>query len=177
MQATPFSFWRNRWEETRRSCWGGSAIDILSALVGVGLLAWAGWWIFKTMGRAGQQYAEGMISAQHRSTEVVCQINMRSIWQGLQMAATSEGTYPESKSDLIRWCGDPRLFHCPDPNGGEYRYLPAQRVDGSRVVVLLYEPNAVHDGRRCVLLSNGQIGLLTGDEFKRALPTQPRGRR
>lgn len=175
MQARLFR--RDRRDETRRSCGGGSAIDILSALVGVGLLAWGGWWIFKTMGRAGEQYAEGMISAQNRSTEVVCQINMRSIWQGLQMAVGSEGSYPESKNELIRWVGDSRVFHCPDPNGGEYRYLPSQRVDGGRVAILLYEPNAVHDDRRCVLLSNGQIGLLTGEEFKRAFPPPKSGRR
>ncbi len=156
-------FWRNRRDDTRRSCGGGSAIDILSALLGVGLLAWGGWWIFKTMGRAGEQYADGMISAQNRSTEVVCQMNMRSIWQGLQIAVTSEGTYPENKQDLIRVCGDARLFHCPDPNGGQYRYLPPRRIDGERPVILLFDPNAVHDDRHCVLQSNGQIGLLTHD--------------
>ena len=110
-----------------------------------------------------------MSAAQHTTAEIECQMNMRTIWQGLQLAVNAEGSYPDSKSELIRWCGDARVFRCADPNGGDYHYVPPRGIDSDQPNIIVYEPNAVHDGHCSVLLTNGQIGMMRPHEIKAAL--------
>jgi hypothetical protein len=140
------------------------AVVILLGLVGLGV-----WWVIKTMGQAGQQYTQGMMRAREEGTGVKCQLNMRSVWQMLQTSATVDGAYPQSRQELEHLCGNSRLLRCPDPNGAPYVYLPPKRIDDSSVEIVLYEPNAVHNGRCSVLLSNGELGLIRPEELKAAL--------
>jgi hypothetical protein len=140
------------------------AVVLLLGLVGLGV-----WWVIKTMGQAGQQYTQGMMRAREEGTSVKCQLNMRSVWQMLQTSATVDGAYPQSRQELEHLCGNSRLLRCPDPNGAPYVYLPPKRIDDSSVQIVLYEPNAVHNGRCGVLLSNGELGLIRPEELKAAL--------
>jgi len=148
---------------------GWSTTDIVTVIVVLGLVGLGVWWVIKTMGQAGQQYTEGMIRARDNATSVKCQLNMRSVWQMLQTTATVDGSYPESRQDLEHLCGNSRLLRCPDPNGAPYVYMPPKRIDDQSAQIVLYEPNAVHNGRCSVLLSNGQLGLVTPEELKAGL--------
>lgn len=155
---------------TLSHCRSGRAIDIIFIVLVLGALAYGLMWIMKTAGKAGQEYGQAMVNAQDSALQLKCATNMRSIWQGLQLAATSEGHYPESKADLIYWAGDSRLFRCPDPNGGEYIYLPPKRMDSDVPTLLVFEPNAVHDPNKCMtLLSTGEIGLMPLDRIRAIL--------
>jgi hypothetical protein len=153
----------------RRPRCGGSVKDVVAVVIFLGLVGLGVWWVIKTMGQAGQQYTKGMVQARENATSVKCQMNMRSVWEMLQTSATVDGAYPQSRQELERLCGNSRLLRCPDPNGAPYVYLPPKRIDEASVQVVLYEPNAVHNGRCSVLLSNGQLGLIRSEELKAAL--------
>lgn len=155
---------------TRSHFRSARAIDIIFIVLVLGALAYGLWWIIKTAGQAGEDYSHALINAQDSATEFKCKTNLRSIWQGMQLSATSEGHYPETKEALIHWAGDPRLFRCPDPNGGEYIYLPPKRIDSAVPTLLVFEPNAVHDPNQCmVLLSTGEIRLMPVEQIRAAL--------
>ncbi len=144
----------------RKAHQGSSYTDMIFIILVLGLLGCGIWWIIKTVGQSGQQYSRALINTSDSAVTMKCQMNMRSIWQSLQVYAVSEGEYPDAGQAFRRVCGDLRLMHCPDPNGGDYVYIPGQRVDDTAVRVLVYEPNAVHDGQCNALLSNGQIGQI-----------------
>ena len=153
----------------RKTHQGGSTTDIVFAILVVGLLSWGLWWIIKTVGQSGQQYSKALIKTSDSAVTMKCQMNMRAIWQNLQIHAISEGQYPDSAQGFRRVCGDLRLMHCPDPNGGDYVYIPPRSVDDSTPRVLVCEPNAVHDQQCNVLLSNGEIGQLSPAQLKAML--------
>lgn len=148
---------------------GGTIINILTAVIFFGAIALGLWWIMKQFGTAGQQYGQAMIDTSNRASALKCQTNLRSIYQSLQVYAIENEAYPSSQEELVRYCGDSRLFHCSEPNAPMYVYLPAQRSDASPLRVLLYEPAPVHEGRCSVLFAGGQIALLAPDELKQAI--------
>ena len=148
---------------------GSSTTDMIFITLVLGLLGCGIWWIIKTVGQSGQQYSKALIKTSDSADTMKCQMNMRSIWQCLQVYTVSEGEYPDSGQAFRRVCGDLRLMHCPDPNGGDYVYIRPKRVDDTVVRVVLYEPNAVHDGQCNALLSNGQIGQIPPAELKAIL--------
>ena len=96
-------------------------------------------------------------------------MNLRSIYQSLQLYALENDAYPSSQEELVRYCGDSRLFHCDEPNAPMYVYIPGQRGDMPPTNVLLYEPEPVHGGQCSVLFLNGQMALLTPEELKLAV--------
>jgi len=149
-----------------KACQGSSTTDMIFITLVIVLLGCGIWWIIKTIGQSGQQYSKALIKTSDSAVTMKCQMNMRSIWQCLQVYTVSEGRYPESGQAFRHVCGDLRLMHCPDPNGGDYVYIPPKRVDDTALRVLLYEPNAVHDEQCNVLLSNGQIGQIPPAELK-----------
>jgi hypothetical protein len=157
---------RGKHSKARR---GGTIVNVLTAVVFFGLIGAGLWWIIKTAGQAGQQYSEAMIDTTDKATTLACQANLRTIGQNLQMYAISNDEFPGSQEELVRWGGSTRLFRCPDPNGGTYVYVPGLGRGAPATSVVVYEPNAVHDGRCNVLFLNGQIAALVPEQLKQAL--------
>ena len=153
----------------RRDLHGGTLVNIVTALIILGLIGLGLWWLIKSFGQAGQQYSETLIDTKYTAITVKCQTNLRVIWQNLQMYAVANGSFPSSSEALVEWSGNSRLFRCPASDGQKYVYIPGQSSDLPPQNVLVYEPGAVHDGRCSVLLLGGQIGLLTPEELKVAV--------
>lgn len=145
---------------------GGTIINIIVALIFFGLIAMGVMWVFKTAGDMGGQYTNAMVNTKLKAVDVKCQMNMRAIWQCLQVYVLDNNEFPDSQGALERECGSTQLFQCPDPNGQKYIYIPGQNPDMPRLNILLYEQNAVHGGRSNVLLLSGQIAALTPEELK-----------
>jgi hypothetical protein len=154
---------------TRKTRQGSSTTDIVFITLVIVLLGCGIWWIIKTIGQSGQQYSKALIKTSDSADTMKCQMNLRSIWQCLQVYTVSEGRYPESGQAFRQVCGDLRLMHCPDPNGGNYVYIPPKRVDDTALRVLVYEPNAVHDEQCNALMSDGQIGQIPPAELNAML--------
>jgi prepilin-type processing-associated H-X9-DG protein len=149
---------------------GGTIANVITGLVFFGLIGYGVYWVMKTTGDAGQQYATAMINTKDKATTLSCQMNLRAIGQTLQTYAISNESYPASQEELVRYTGyGSKLFHCPDPNGGEYVYLPGQRTDASAPAVIVYESKPVHNGKCNALFSDGQIALLTPEELQQAI--------
>ncbi len=85
------------------------------------------------------------------------------------VTAISNDGLPASLDELRRWSGGSELYRCPAPDGAEYVYIPGQSNDMPASNILVYEPNAVHDGHCSVLLLGGAIGLLTPEQLDQAL--------
>ena len=147
----------------------GRIIDVLAIAIVLGLVGMGMWWVIKQWGTAGQQYADAMVKTKDKSVNIVCQSNMQTIFQNLHIYAISNEHFPESQSELTEFSGYAKLFHCPDPNGSQYVYIPGQGGDMSPTNVLLYETKPVHDGRCNVLFLSGQIDQLKPDELKVAV--------
>ncbi len=149
--------------------YGGTIVNVVAALVFFGLLGYGIMWLMKGYGQAGEQYAGTMVQAKLDATSVSCQMNMRSIGQNLQMYAITNGTFPASLEELMEFSGSTRLFECPSPEGGQYKYIPGQSGNASDQNIVLFEPKAVHNGRAGVLRLGGQIELLTPEELEQAV--------
>ena len=148
---------------------GGTIINIIFALIFFGLIVMGVMWVMKTAGDMGGQYTDAMVNTKLKAVDVKCQMNMHAIYQCLQVYALSNGEYPESQGALERECGGTQVFKCPDPNSQKYIYIPGQSPNMPRQNILLYEPNAVHNGKSNVLLLSGQITALTPEELKAAI--------
>jgi hypothetical protein len=148
---------------------GGTIINVITGVIFFGLLGMFIWWVIKTTGKAGQQYADVMVNTSHKATTLRCQSNMQTIFKNLNIYAISNEHFPESQQELVDFGGYTKLFHCPDPNGSEYVYIPGQSGDMSPSNVLLYESKPVHDGRCNVLFLSGQIEPLTPEQLKQAV--------
>ncbi len=148
---------------------GGTIINLLFAMIFLGLIGWGIWWVIKSFGQAGEQYTQTMINTKFTAETVKCQTNLRTIAQNIQIYALSNEGFPPSLEDLVQWSGSTQLFKCPSPDAGKYVYVPGQNSGMSPANVLLYESKPVHDGRCSVLRLGGQIELLTPEELQQAL--------
>lgn len=148
----------------------GRAIDTIFIVLVLGGLGYGVYWIIKAGGQATHDHGTAMVNTQNKSMAMSCQMNMRSIWQTLQVAAASDWQYPESIADLKRQAGSSRIFHCPDPNGSDYVYVPPKRMDSDTPSILLYEPTPVHNGQCNVLLSTGELGQVSLEELRQLVP-------
>lgn len=148
---------------------GGTIINALVGIVFFAGLAMGIWWIFKQVGTAGEQYTTAMVNTSHKASALKCQMNMRSIYQSIQVFAMSDGELPATQERLIECCGSSRVFRCDEPNAPPYVYIPDQRPDMPPSNVLVYEPAPVHEGCSAVLFLGGQIAMLTPEELKLAL--------
>jgi len=157
---------------------GGTIVNVITGIIFFGLIALGVRWVIKTTGEAGKQYATAMVNTHDKATTLTCQMNLRSIGQTLQTYAISNESFPADQQELVNFAGyGSKLFHCPDPNGGEYVYLPGHRTDESAPTIMVYESKPVHQGRCNVLLSNGQITSLSPEELQQAVQaTQARRR-
>jgi hypothetical protein len=156
---------------------GDTIINALIGLMFFGLLAFGIMWIIKTTGEAGQEYTTALMNTKMRAGDVTCQANLRAIGQCLMTYAVSNESFPASQQELVNLCGSSRLFHCTDPNGGEYIYIPGMRADMPDTSVVVYESKPVHQGRCHALLLGGQIVALTPDELQAALAATQAHRR
>ena len=148
---------------------GGTIINIVTALIVLGLVSLGIWWVIKSLGQAGQQYSGALVDAKYSAITVKCQTNLRAIWQNLQMYVVSNERFPPSQAALEEWSGNSQLFKCPAPDGQKYIYIPGQSGDMPPENVLVFEPKAAHDGRCNVLRLGGQIELLTPEELEKAI--------
>ena len=167
--STPVAGHNKSFPSYRKQSSGGTIINIIVALVFFGLIAFAVMWVLKSTGDMSRQYFQGMSDSKSKATDLKCQMNMHAIWQSLQTYIISNNSFPESTDELVDWCGSTRLFQCPDPNGQKYIYIPGQNGNMPGQNILLYEPNAVHDGHSNVLRLSGQIDALTPEELNAAL--------
>ena len=146
----------------------GRLVGIVIFLVVLGLLGFGAWWIIKSTGDAGSQYGEALVDTRRKALALQCQLNLRAIWQNLRMYAIEQKGFPPSLEALVQWGADPQLLRCQAPDGQEYVYIPGQNEDMPGGNVLVYEANAVHDGRCNLLRLNGQIELRTADQVQAA---------
>ena len=154
---------------SRRHKYGGRIIDVMAIVIVLVLVGMFIWWVIKSWGQAGQQYTDAMIKTTDKAADVACQLNLRAISQNIQVYAVSNEHFPESQEELIELCGKPRAFHCPDPNGSQYVYIPGQDGGMSASNVLVYESEPVHGGRCNALFLGGQIEALTPEQLERAV--------
>ncbi len=153
---------------------GGTVIDVIAVLIILGLVAYGIYWVMKTTGKAGQQYATAMINTHEKAMTLTCQMNLQSIHQTLLTYAVSNESFPGSQQELVSFAGyGSKLFHCPDPNGSEYTYIPGHRPDASAPAILVYESKPVHNGKCNVLLTDGRIVQLSPEELEQALQAAP----
>ena len=95
---------------------GGTIINVVTGLVLLGLIGYGVYWIMKTMGEGGQQYATAMVNTHNQASSLSCQMNLRSIAQTLQTYAISNEAYPSSQQELVDFAGyGSKLFHGPTP--------------------------------------------------------------
>jgi prepilin-type processing-associated H-X9-DG protein len=153
----------------QRDSYGGTLVNIITALIVLGLLGFGIWWLIKSLGQAGQQYSEALVDAKYSSITVKCQMNLRTIWQNLQMYEASNGRFPPSSEALEQWSGSSQLFQCPAQDGQKYVYIPGQSSDMPPENILVFEPKPAHDGKCNVLRLDGQIELLTPEGLKKAV--------
>jgi len=148
---------------------GGTIVNVLTAIIFFGAIALGIWYVIKTVGGAGQQYSDAMIKTTDKATAIACQANFRTIGQNLQMYAISNDSFPETQEELVRFSGNTRLFQCPDPNGGQYVYVPGARGNEPAETVVLYETEPVHNGKCHVLFLGGQVEALPPEALRQAL--------
>jgi hypothetical protein len=148
---------------------GGTIINVITGVIFFGLIGMGVWWVIKTTGQAGQQYTTAMIKTSHKATTLNCQMNMQTIFKNVHIYAISNEHFPESQAELVEFGGYSKLFHCPDPNGSEYVYIPGQDGTMPPTNVLVYESKPVHDGRCNAVFLSGQIEALTPEELKQAV--------
>jgi len=129
----------------------------------------AAWWVIKGLGEATEEYTGAMVDAKHSVLSVKCNSNMQTIRQNLQIYATTNGEFPASLQEFVEWSGNSRLFQCPAPDGARYIYIPGQTANMPGDNVVVYEPNAVHNGRCNALRLSGRVDLLTPEELNQAL--------
>lgn len=152
-----------------RESHGGTIVNIVTAIVILGLIGLGIWWVIKSLGQAGQQYSGALVDAKYTAVTVKCQTNLRTIWQNLQMYAVSNERFPPSQAALEEWSGSSQLFQCPAPDGQKYVFIPGQNEDMSPENILVFEPKPAHNGKCSVLRLGGQIELLTPEELKKAV--------
>jgi hypothetical protein len=155
--------------KTTRRAQGGAIINLITAIIFFGLIALGVLWVIKQTGQATQQYGQALIDTSHKASTMKCQMNMRSIFQTLQVYAMENETFPSSQQELVDYCGNTKLFHCNEPNAPPYVYIPGQRNDMPPTNVLVYEPEPVHEGQSNALFLSGEIALLKPEELKQAI--------
>ncbi len=148
---------------------GGRIIDVLAIAIFLALVGAGVWWVIKQWGTAGQQYADAMVKTSQKAMLLTCQGNLQTIFQNAHIYAVSNERFPESQQELAEFGGYAKLFHCPDPNGSEYVYIPGQDGAMPPTNVLVYESKPVHDGRCNAIFLGGQVEALTPEELKQAV--------
>jgi hypothetical protein len=153
----------------RRPLRGGAIINILFGIIFFGLLAMGVLWVIKSFGQAAGDYGTAMVNTTEKASALKCRINMDSIWKCIQTYSIENDSLPPSQEELVRFCGDSRVFRCDEPNGLPYVYIAGQRLNMPDSNVLVYEPVAVHQGRSVVLRLGGSVDMLDPEALKQAV--------
>lgn len=157
----------------------GAMRDIVFIVLVLGLIAWGIEWLARRWGAALHQDITVSMKAKKQAEELACRENLQAVYEALTLCSTSGEPIPQNKDELLKWCGGNKTFRCPDPNGSEYVYIPPKSLDDSPPDLIVYEPNAVHDGKSHILLSDGSIGLVTPEKLQailKALKAKSKGR-
>ncbi len=155
----------------------GAMRDTVFIVLVLALIGWGLYHLIKMWGSATHQYTTSMIQAEKKAEDLACQENLQAIYEALMICSTSGEPLPQSKDELLKWCGGTKTFKCPDPNGSEYVYIPPKSMDDPTARVIVYEPNAVHNNQSHVLLSDGSIESVSPEQLQALLKTvNPRGR-
>ncbi len=145
----------------------GAARDTIFIVLVLGLIGWGIFYVIRLWGTATEQYTTTAINALNQTEALACQGNLRTLYQALMICVTSGEPMPQTKDELLSWCGSNKTFKCPDPNGGQYLYFPPETLDSPEPLILVYEPNAVHDGHFHVLLTDGSIQAVPEEYLDR----------
>lgn len=148
---------------------GDTIVNVIAAVIVIGLLILAISWVVKQWGRATEEYTGAIIKTKQNAESVTCGMNMRTIGQNIQMYVLTNEELPPSMEELRQFSGASKLFRCPDREGAEYVYVPGQTNEMSGTNILVYEPNAVHNGQGHVLLLNGAVLLIGPEQLDTAL--------
>jgi len=157
----------NKFSFPKRS--GGSLTDLIVVIIILVLIGAGVMWVIKRTGEAGQEYAEGMVSAHNQASSIVCKSNMGQIYQVIQMYSMTEDAFPETFNDLVNEVGTSRVFECSEPNCPSFEYIPGQSFNSPENNILLYEPAASHDGKCTVLRVGGTVEMLAPEELEAAI--------
>ena len=144
----------------------GKLIGIVISLIVLGLIGLGIVWIIKSTGEAGSQYTGAMVNTKRKAVALQCQMNLSTIRQNLRMYAIEKQSFPPSLKTLVDWGVDSQLLRCPDPDGGQYVYIPGQNENMPGQNVLVYEQKTAHEGRCNLLRVNGQIDMLTPQQVQ-----------
>jgi hypothetical protein len=147
----------------------GRLIGIVVLVIVLGLLGYGVYWIINSIGEAGGEYGQALVSTRRQALAIECQINLRSLWQNLRAYAMENEGFPPSLKAFEKWGANSRILHCPAPDGQRYAYIPGQNEDAPGNSVLVYESKAAHEGRCNMLRVDGQIELLTPGEVQAAV--------
>ena len=138
-------------------------------MIFLGLIGMGVWWVIKTTGQAGQQYTEAMIKTSNKATDPQVPDEYADDLPEPEYLRDQQRALPGVPGGAGRVRRLLQLFHCPDPNGSQYVYIPGQGGDMPPTNVLVYETKPVHDGRCNVLFLGGQIEALTPEQLKQAV--------
>ena len=112
-------------------------------------------------------YFKSMGIARDLTEERACEVNLRDISLALRMYAVTEEQFPPGMVRRDGWEGlslPAEKLRCPSRSGREYVYIPGQDPTMPEDNVLLYEAEALHNGRCHVLRLGGTIDKLTPAE-------------
>jgi len=143
---------------------GGTIINIIVAVVILGLLAFGILWLIKSFRRrrAAVRQCDGGNPIQCDDRQVSDE--SASHRQNIQIYASAMKGFPPSQQELMEYSGSTQLFRCPAPDGEKYVYIPRQSGGMSPLNVLVYEPKPSMPGaaRPC---AGRQLELSTPRSF------------
>jgi hypothetical protein len=139
-----------------------TAIIILAVLGG---LAAGVLWVIKSLSEQGSAYFEVVQDARQTAWDLKCLEQLRVLGADIQMYEAASGRLPGDLAEL----GRRDLLRCPAPNGQPYEYIAGQNPTMRGANILVYEPQAAHDGKHAVLRLDGQVELLTSQQLQEEL--------
>lgn len=146
-----------------RHVWKFVTIAIILAIVGG--LVWGIMYTLKNVGQTGEQYAQGLAGGLERAKDVTCQENLANLYKTLAIFRQSEQGPPMTLHELIQknYSG-PENLRCPKTKT-DFEYIYQAETESPQNV-LVYEPDAPHEGKGYVLRLNGRIDCVTSDQLK-----------
>jgi hypothetical protein len=144
----------------------GKLINIIVVAGLFAALVTGAYFVIKMFTQTGEQYGQALIHAHEVSADAACALQMTNVHTTLQTAAEgADGKFPPSMTEFY----SPSQFHCPDPNGPAYQYIPGQNWSMPPTNVLVYEATPAHEGKCTVLRLNGRVELLTPQQVQAAV--------
>ncbi|MGA2265337.1 MAG: hypothetical protein ABSH10_02780 [Phycisphaerae bacterium] len=147
----------------------GERGKVITVIVVAGIfvaLMTGAYFVIKMFTQTGEQYGQALIHARQTSYDTGCKLQMTNINTTLRTAAESaNGKFPPSMTEFYSI----NEFHCPDPNGPAYQYIPGQDESMPAGNVLVYEATAAHEGKCTVLRLSGRVEFLTPEQVQAAV--------